>query len=182
MDSAVCSCRGFHGVAALLAVALLDAPKMRIEAARTRQQFIMRARLLFILLFLLLVPTLPILAQLPTSSAPTTSQPATAPDQGPDQGAPVPAAGAPAAAAAPPFIDDGPGPMLIIFLVFMIIVVILYALRQIYRLMTETLLSTNANLQPSELNQILGMKKPYEQIEQEYQDVSKTCSICLVEF
>lgn len=70
----------------------------------------------------------------------------------------------------------------IIFLVFMMIVVILYALRQIYRLMTETLLSTNANLQPSELNQILGMKKPYEQIEQEYQDVSKTCSICLVEF
>ena len=47
---------------------------------------------------------------------------------------------------------------------FLVIVTILYALRQVYRLMTKTLLSPNENPQPSELNQILSMKKPVEQI------------------
>jgi hypothetical protein len=50
------------------------------------------------------------------------------------------------------------------FLLFLVIVMVLYALRQIFRLMNETLLSTNATLQPSELNQLLNMKKTFEQI------------------
>lgn len=68
----------------------------------------------------------------------------------------------------------------VLFLLFMMLVLILYATRQIYRLMTETLLSTNANLTPAELNQILSLKKPYVMIAEDQPDVSHTCSICLV--
>ncbi len=38
-----------------------------------------------------------------------------------------------------------------VFILFMMGVLVLYACRQVYRLMTETLLSANANLEPGEL-------------------------------
>ena len=47
------------------------------------------------------------------------------------------------------------------FLLLAMVVVLLYAVRQIYRLMTESLLSPNANLQPSELSQLLASKRPF---------------------
>jgi hypothetical protein len=70
----------------------------------------------------------------------------------------------------------------LLFIFFVILVLLVYACRQIYRLLTETLLSANQNLEDGERNLILGMKKPFSEVRKESLDVSGTCSICLMEF
>lgn len=68
------------------------------------------------------------------------------------------------------------------FLLAMMLVLLLYCFRHIYRLMTETLLSSNTNLTPEELEQIMRLKKPFQEIQADKADASHTCSICLMEF
>lgn len=70
----------------------------------------------------------------------------------------------------------------LLFVAFLMLMLFAYACRQIYRLMTETLLSANQNLEEEERTRILDMKKPFHQLKGEAEDVSATCSICLMEF
>ena len=70
----------------------------------------------------------------------------------------------------------------IVFAIFLMLVVMAYACRQVYRLMTETLLSASQNLEDSERNMINSMRRSFVDVRKEYADVSNTCSICLMEF
>ncbi len=49
----------------------------------------------------------------------------------------------------------------LLFVLFLVLVLFIYACRQIYRLMSETLLSTNQNLEDGERNLILEMRKSF---------------------
>lgn len=69
-----------------------------------------------------------------------------------------------------------------VFILIVMLVVFLYAVRHIYRLMTENLLSTNTNLAPEELNKIMDLKRPYGELMEINADISQTCSICLLDF
>ena len=58
------------------------------------------------------------------------------------------------------------------FMVLLMFVLILYAIRHVYRLITEQLLSINSNLQPEELNRIMAMRKPFEEIREQNPQVA----------
>jgi hypothetical protein len=70
----------------------------------------------------------------------------------------------------------------LLFVLLLMVVILAYACRQVYRLMAETLLSASQNLEDGERNQILNMRKPFEEVRANFAEVSSTCSICLMEF
>lgn len=64
-----------------------------------------------------------------------------------------------------------------------LVILLMYFVRQIYRLMTETLLSANTNIDHDNLNRFLDLNKAsYELISRRYPRVNNSCSICLFEF
>ena len=66
-------------------------------------------------------------------------------------------------------------------MLMIMVVLFCYAVRHIYRLLTEQLLSTNGNLSAEEMNTVMGLRRPFEEMGRESNTV-ESCSICLVEF
>lgn len=56
----------------------------------------------------------------------------------------------------------------ILFVLLLLLLIFAYACRQIYRLMTETLLSASQNLEDGERNQIMALHKPFAEVRKGY--------------
>ena len=57
-----------------------------------------------------------------------------------------------------------------------------YLIRQIYRLMTETLLSANGNIERIQLDAILSQSTSFREIRNKHPAVNNMDSICLQDF
>lgn len=70
----------------------------------------------------------------------------------------------------------------LVFLLGIVITLIAYMVRQIYRLMTETLLTDTNNMQRAEIESILNLKKPYRVLINGNPSINNQCSICYLDF
>ena len=57
-----------------------------------------------------------------------------------------------------------------------------YAVRHVYRLMTETLLTNAANLQRHEIEAILRSRRRFDEVLRSKPQVNSQCSICFMDF
>jgi hypothetical protein len=66
---------------------------------------------------------------------------------------------------------------------FVLVTLLAFLIRQIYRLMAETLLNAGASIDRMQLEQFLRQNRTtYQQIQIRYLAINNSCSICLIEF
>lgn len=70
----------------------------------------------------------------------------------------------------------------LLYYAVMVITIVCYMCRQIYRLMKGTLLSSRATLYDEEIDLIKSLIKPYGDLRNTFPMVSHDCSICLSNF